>query len=288
MKICAITMVYRDYWALSQWYAHYGRHLGHENLYIVSHGPDPEIARLCPQASVITIPRDGFAHFDAMRNRMLNDFQRGLVEVYDWVIRTDADELICLAPEHHSSFHDLLSRQDANAVFALGLNVAEHPDDPELKDGELALAKRRSAMFSGHYSKAWVVRKRVGLMRHGIEVRPRFAARHPFVMPRGVYLAHLKFANTQALSAANRIRREIANSTGSGLPGAAWKDPASENRKFFDMMDALPHQDWSQAETAAYELLSQDPVRDTNKGLIRARSIKGQVKTTLPQWFASA
>ena len=45
---------------------------------------------------------------------------------------------------------------------------------------------------------------------------------------------------------------------------------------------------WAQAEAAAYDLLSQDPVRDTAKGLIRARSIKGRVKTTLPDWFAMA
>ena len=79
MKICAITMVYRDYWALSQWYAHYGKHLGPQNLFVIAHGPDPEIARLCPQASVIAIPRDGFAHFDKSRSRMLNGIQQLIV-----------------------------------------------------------------------------------------------------------------------------------------------------------------------------------------------------------------
>ena len=41
MKICALTMVYRDYWALRQWYRHYGDLVGAQNLYIVAHGPDP-------------------------------------------------------------------------------------------------------------------------------------------------------------------------------------------------------------------------------------------------------
>ncbi|WP_164658180.1 glycosyltransferase family 2 protein [Tropicibacter sp. Alg240-R139] len=288
MKICAITMVYRDYWALSQWYAHYGRHLGHQNLYVVSHGFDPEVARLCPKASVINIPRDDLSHFDKSRGRMLNDIQRGLAEIYDWVIRTDADELICLSPQHYSGFDDLLSGQDANAVFALGFNLGEERDDPVLQDGEPALSKRRSAVFTGHYSKAWVVRKRVGLMRHGIEVRPRFVQRHPFVMPRGVFLAHLKFANTRALSAANSIRREVANSDGEGLPGAAWQDPSSENRKFFKMLETLPHQDWNEIEPSFHARISQNPIREPNKGLIRARSYSSQVKTTLPDWFASA
>ena len=58
MNICAITMVYKDYWALSQWYLHYGRLVGFDNLYVVAHGADPEIARLCPRATVITVPRE--------------------------------------------------------------------------------------------------------------------------------------------------------------------------------------------------------------------------------------
>ena len=39
MKICALTMVYRDYWALSRWYAHHGHELGSENLIVVRMGP---------------------------------------------------------------------------------------------------------------------------------------------------------------------------------------------------------------------------------------------------------
>ena len=69
MKICAVTMVYRDHWALSQWYRHHARLLGVENLYVVAHGADPEIARLCPGASVITIPRDDLSSFDRTRAR---------------------------------------------------------------------------------------------------------------------------------------------------------------------------------------------------------------------------
>lgn len=281
-------MVYRDYWALSQWYAHYGKYLGYENLFVVAHGADPKIGQLCPQASILTIPREHLAHFDMARNTMLNGFQQGLAEVYDWVIRTDADELICLSPDRYSGFGELFSLQDGNAVFALGLNVGEEPDDLELEGNEPALSKRMSAVFSGHYSKAWAVRKRVGLMRHGIKVRPRFAAQYPFVMPRGVYLVHLKFANTRALSTANSIRRDIANSQAAGLPGRAWQNPGAENRKFFDMMSTLPLEEWDKAEAISYDLLSQNPVRDIDKGLIRARNIRGKVKTVLPEWFATA
>jgi len=78
MKICAITMVYRDYWALSQWYAHYSRHLGSDHLYIVAHGHDPKISELCPRANVVTVPRDDLAGFDRVRGHLLNGLQDGL------------------------------------------------------------------------------------------------------------------------------------------------------------------------------------------------------------------
>ena len=78
MKICAITMVYRDYWALDQWYRHYAKYLGAENLYVISHGMDPEIAKICPQASIINIPREQLKNFDSVRLRVINGIQSGL------------------------------------------------------------------------------------------------------------------------------------------------------------------------------------------------------------------
>jgi hypothetical protein len=121
MKICALTMVYRDHWALSQWYMHYGRLLGFENLYVIAHGRDDEISEICPNAKVVTIPRDNLDRFDGVRSEILNEFQISLTQTYDWIIRTDADELVCLDPNHYSSFQALFSKRWGPAVFALGL-----------------------------------------------------------------------------------------------------------------------------------------------------------------------
>lgn len=108
MKVCVITMVYRDHWVLAQWYAHYGRMAGHENPYVVSHGYDAAVQKICPRASVITIPRDDLAHFDLERSHLLNAFQNGLGRPFDWVIRTDVDELVCLDPDIAPTLADLL------------------------------------------------------------------------------------------------------------------------------------------------------------------------------------
>ncbi|MEM7317697.1 MAG: glycosyltransferase family 2 protein [Pseudomonadota bacterium] len=281
-------MVYRDHWALSQWYAHYSRHLGAENLFVIAHGADPEIQRICPHASVITIPRDELEHFDLTRGRIMNAFQTGLDEVYDWVIRTDADELICFDPTQYSSFADVFHGRTEFALFALGLELAEQSDEPELKPGMSALKHRSRAKFSSHYSKAWAVRRRIGLRRHGVEVRPRFAGSFRFLLPTGVYLVHLKYANSKALAEANAVREEIAQTAGEGLPGRAWQNADATARKFRKRLEQLPLTPWEIAEPEAYAKLSTNPVRDPDKGVVRVRNILARAAVDLPEWFRDA
>ena len=287
MKVCAITMVYRDHWALAQWYAHYVRMVGAENLYVVSHGHDAEVQKICPRASVITVPRDDLSHFDIERSNLLNAFQGALDQIYDWVIRTDVDELICLDPMIYPTLADLLATQDAHALFALGMNVVDVPGDPKLPNGVAALSKRSNIEFSGHYSKAWVRRRGISLMRHGVKVKPRKAKRFPFVMPCGVYLAHLKYANTKELELSNRHRIAMANISGtSGLPGESWRDAEEKASRFNAEFAAKPHVDWAVAELQAYESM-QTPVRSVDDGLVRARSVRFDFRTRLPAWFAN-
>ncbi len=288
MKICALTMVYRDHWALSQWYAHFARALGPEHLFVVAHGADAELARICPGASIITVPRGSLKGFDQVRGRMLNSISDGLGEVYDWVIRTDADELICLDPDHYPSFEGFFAQQDSRAVFALGLNLAEADGDAPLTEGQRVLGARRVAVFSGHYSKAWAARRGVALMRHGVQLRPRRVARFAHVLPRGVYLVHLKFANLAALEVVNRHRREIASGDERGLPGSAWRKPERDAARFFANLASMPEIDWDKASVLAWGDVQRDPVRDAQTGLVRSRSVRFDFRTSLPAWFGDA
>tara|TARA_R110002110_G_scaffold122611_1_gene298918 strand:- start:673 stop:1542 length:870 start_codon:yes stop_codon:yes gene_type:complete len=286
MKICAITMVYRDYWALSQWYAHYSRHLGSENLFIVAHGHDPRISELCPRASVITVPRDDLSGFDRMRGQLLNSIQDGLGVAYDWIIRTDTDELIYIDPVHHGSFDGLFSKQrSATALFALGLNIAEVDGEPELNRGDAVMSKRQHAVFTGHYSKAWAVKRGVPLVRHGIEVASDKLLVARLILPRGVYMAHLKYANLGALADVNIDRIKIASGSARGLPGKAWSDAHQDGQKFYKRFAGLPDWDWDSALKVAFDEINDNPVRDKAQNVLRAKSVNFPFRTTLPEWF---
>lgn len=277
MKICAVTMVYRDYWALSQWYAHYSRHLRVENLYIISHGYDPEISRLCPKANVITVPRDDLSNFDTARGQMLNSFQDGLGAIYDWVIRTDADELIYYDPSKFASFQEVfLSVDESTSVFALGLNLVESDD---CKDTP------RDAVFTGHYSKAWAVKRGTHLMRHGIIARRRKLRLGNLTLPNGIYLFHLKYANISALASVNKDRFLVTKRLESGLPGTAWSKPTTNAENFYTRFSKLPLLSWNDASNDAFSKLSVEPVRDAENTILRARFIRFEHRTTVPDWF---
>ena len=278
-------MVYRDHWALSQWYMHYARQLGAENLYILAHGRDDKISKICPDANVITIPRVNLDRFDFSRAEILNEFQVSLTDTYDWVILTDADELICLDPDYFPSFEALFSLRWGPAIFALGLEIAEQTDDEPVDMGTAVLTKRSAAIFSGHYSKAWAVQGITKLVRHGVKVGKRRAHRTKFSLPEGVYLVHLKYADLNALTHANTHRIEVAQAKGMAMPGAAWRNPKRADKKFFDKFQSFPLQPWEQARTYAYDEISTDPIRELDTGIVRARSLRFQHTTTLPSWF---
>jgi hypothetical protein len=285
MKICAITMVYRDYWALAQWYRYYGQHLGHRNLYVISHGHDPEIARICPQASIITIPRDDLRNFDRVRQRVINGIQSGLSNLYDWVIQTDADELVCFNPATYSSFSELFSTTKAPALFALGLNLAEVEGDVPLGAGDSALAYRSVACVTGHYSKAWAVRKALPLRWHGVFCGYRKTEDFPFEMPDDVFFVHLKHANFAALKEANLVRQSVADSVGEDWNVNDWSNPDFHAQRFFRKMVAVKELPWEQAVALGYDQIRSHPVRDAKRGIVKPPFINYVCRTHLPDWF---
>ncbi|GAA4229854.1 hypothetical protein GGQ68_001612 [Sagittula marina] len=285
MKVAALTMVYRDHWALSRWYAHHAAQFGAENLFVVAHGADPEISRLCPGASVLTIPRDDLAHFDRARAEMLNCFHAGLSKVYDWVIRTDADELICVDPYLWRDVPQALAAQDVPVVTALGFDLVEQPGDAPMQS-EPVFAQRTALAFSGHYSKAIAARRAIPFHLHGVKVAQRRLAGFPFHMPRGLYLAHLKYANGAALRDAIGVRMAVAQGDAAGLPGVGWSEADADADRFHMSFAEKAVVNWDKAEARAHAKLSVNPARVERYSLVKTRALKFDIRTELPARFA--
>lgn len=284
MKVAALTMVYRDYWALARWYAHHAAQLGADSLYVVAHGADPRIAEICPGASVITIPREDLTAFDRRRGDMLNAFQAGLHRMYDWVIRTDADELLLWDPALYGGLAEALAAQEAvPVVTALGFDLVAQADDPQ---GGPLFARRRNLCFSGHYSKAVAARRPVGFVLHGTQVAARRLESFPFTMPRGLYLAHLKYADLEALERAVAVRMAVACGSEGGLPGEGWRAADADAARFLSDFAQKPVKPWEKAETRAWQTLSVKPARLEKYAVVKTRALKFPHRTILPERFA--
>lgn len=133
LKIPAITMMHEEHAMLAKWHDHYGRLVGPENPYVVSHGRDDRHREITPEASHITVPRDILKGFVGRRQRSLADLQKSLSPCYDAVRRVDVDELVFVDPACHDSLQDCFAATDldmTDAWFALGFNLFAM--DPEV------------------------------------------------------------------------------------------------------------------------------------------------------------
>ncbi len=98
--LAVITMVYGDYPFLTRWHRYYSAQVGAENLYVFSHGNDPEHRRIAAGANVMNVPRDGgMVKFDRRRWKMMGHLVSGLLEFYTWVIVADVDEIVIVDPK---------------------------------------------------------------------------------------------------------------------------------------------------------------------------------------------
>ena len=219
--------------------------------------------------------------------RLMNGIQSGLGNLYDWVIQTDADELVCYNPETYESFEEMFASTKAPALFALGLNLAEVDGDAPLAPDASALAHRRVACITGHYSKAWAVRKALPLRWHGVFCGYRKTAEFPFEMPDDVFFVHLKHANMAELDATNAVRQSVAQDVGEDWGVKGWAKPDVHTRRFFKKMTAADELPWPEAVALGYEQIRDNPVRDPKRGIVKPPFIHYVCRTVLPEWFST-
>ena len=193
MNLAAVTMVYEGYATLARWYEHYGKLVGYQNLYIVSHGDDPEHRKIAEKANVIGIPRTGLKKFDWQRAKALHGLNTFLEIYFDAVVRTDVDEFVFFDPERYSSLAECLKSIDCDAWFCAGFNVFAEPDDDLLQADKLISEQRKRCLCTPMYCKAIASRNGMVLRFHGA-VDPRRDSAEKMAMPVGLYLAHIKHA----------------------------------------------------------------------------------------------
>lgn len=253
MKIAAITMVHGEYTLLERWCQHYGAMVGHENLYIFSHGNDPKHREIAHRSSVIAVPRDQLDYFEARRQSLLAQFQRGISNYYDVVMRSDTDELLFVDPEHYSSVHDCLEANPADAWYATGFDVFEEDNMAELSADKAVSSQRTLCRISSHQSKAVASKAPVVLKFHGA-LNPEKRGQHELVLPKGLYAAHLKFADRAIIDDGNEARRDVSRDRRRG----GWANASKVTRQLYRALREVEPVDAEAELDAAHEGLAHD------------------------------
>ena len=258
MKFAALTMVYRDYPALQRWVEHFGALFGRENLYVVSHGGDPEHDKIAQGCNIIFMPRDDLKRFDMRRAMKLADIRRGIEIDYDAVFQTDADELLFFRP-------DFKFNPDGRAMFAIGMQA--FPD---------------GFFFSSRFCKAVATWGESRLHLHGVRLESE-----PLYTPnltQGLFLLHTKYYDVDALAASNVVRSEVANGAPGQVETASWRRPLKQSLKDFDIFEKLPWGDWN-AELADFNntILTKWRVLPCGQ-TISLHRYRSSCRLRLPEW----
>ena len=207
----AVTMVKGDYFFLRRWLAYYGAQFGRENLYVLSHGNDPETRRIAEGANVIHVPYDESRTKVEMRRWAIQSaFTSGLLRYYNWVICGDVDEVVLVDPEVAP---DLLTyvtsfkpRRTPLVFCPLGIEIIHNPaiePDPVTEDAPI-LSRRRLFRLNANYSKPCVTRSPIQFSPggHSCNILKR-------TVDPNLYLVHLRFFDHDTTMARLESRRQM-------------------------------------------------------------------------------
>ncbi|MCX8508976.1 MAG: hypothetical protein ORN49_08890 [Rhodobacteraceae bacterium] len=225
----ALTMVYQDYEFLRRWVDYYGRQLGDlRHLYILSHGGDPEHARIGAGANVINLPRDpSMFRLDRRRWSLISQFASGLLRYFNWVIAGDVDEVVIVDPDVAPGLLPYLMGMGGpdmpKSICPFGVELIHNPEvEPEPLDPALPiLSRRRVFRANANYSKPSILRRETHFTvgGHANMHKPRYLDPH-------LYLIHMRFFDYDTTVARLSQRQEMrATMDGEGATassGYAW------------------------------------------------------------------
>ena len=122
-------MVRNDDFYLRRWVEYYGKELGKENLYVWFDGTDQVIPSFCE--GIHTEKKEkvkgNVVESDKGRIDFLNAAARELLQDYDLVIGTDADEFLIVDPLLGLSLKEYLDKADIEvSISGLGVDVGQN------------------------------------------------------------------------------------------------------------------------------------------------------------------
>ena len=227
--IAAITMARDEGPMLRRWVDHYGRELGPDNLVVIddnsSDGSTDDLP--CP---VIRIPPIGKKSFEPSRMGLLSGLADSLLNVYDAVLFSDADEFVVADPDKYESVRHLVAdRADRDVLGVVALNLAHAPSEGPLDPDRPLLEQRHYAKFLPLMCKPAIKRVPAAWRwaSHGIMA--------PYSVDPDLFMFHMKYGDRDQLRAISRARNE-AWKADRRADGTSWTLDADESVEVLDRL----------------------------------------------------
>lgn len=195
-RICALTMARNDAFFLKKWISYYSEQLGEENLYVFLDGEDQSLPYDTGKVNVVVRKRVSQEVTVADRTRIgfLNEQAHLLLQRYDLVIGSDADELLVVDPKVGETLVEYLSHAKCNpCISGLGIDVGHHlKEEQPIDDTKPFLSQRKYALMDSQYTKPVVVSKPVrwGAGFHRVKM-------HNYRIDKNLYLFHFGSVDEQ-------------------------------------------------------------------------------------------
>jgi len=160
LRVAAVTHVRKDDFFLDIWVRYYGRLLGRENLYVMLDGDDWQ-TEVDLSGVNVSLMEGRSGHRIADNERFIKahwDLLTALQGQYDFFVRGDCDELVCVDPQSGRSFHEAI--QDAADVgyrYTKGIEIVEVPGETPLDPSKPLMAQRSVGAISKLYVKPNIV-----------------------------------------------------------------------------------------------------------------------------------
>ena len=239
-RVAAITMVRDEAVMLPRWVEHYSRQCGGAGALIVIDDNTTDGSTDDLECPVLRVPSFVHRPFEPARMGFVSHVASALLESYDAVVFSDADEFLVPEPERYDTLADLVRAKPRPRVFgAVGLNVVHHVGaEPDLDPTAPISEQRHLAKFVPLMCKpamkrvhgAWTAASH-GLKNTEWEIDPE------------LWLFHAKFADREALRVAAEGRLTSVL-TDNRPHTTSWKYSGDRMVRFLDQLTAdLPEDD---------------------------------------------
>ena len=185
MRLAALTMIFNEpVWA-PVWVRHYARQVGQENCFVLDHGStDGSTAGLGVQVELV----ERTSLDERARAALVSARVAALLNEYDAVVHSDADELVIADPGRYADLR-AFAADAPDVATMIGLDLQHLPEEEEaLETWKPIGAQRQWARFSAAMCKPAFVRRAVRWQAgfHGCDAAPCFAP---------AFLVHLRYAD---------------------------------------------------------------------------------------------